>query len=118
MSIVNVSQSNIYPKYKNLQEWINDSKNAYIGRSGVMCIDGKKIFRQGSIFGNPFKIGQDGTRDDVIKKYKQHIEKKLKESDDLKKQLIELNGKTLGCWCKPEKCHGDVLLELIDKCSK
>jgi hypothetical protein len=31
------------------------------------------------------------------------------------KQLRELKGKELGCWCKPNKCHGDILLELIDK---
>ena len=28
---------------------------------------------------------------------------------------IELKGKTLGCWCKPDPCHGDVLAELADK---
>ena len=26
--------------------------------------------------------------------------------------LHELEGKTLGCWCKPEKCHGDILIKL------
>ena len=24
--------------------------------------------------------------------------------------LLELKGKTLGCWCKPEDCHGDILV--------
>jgi hypothetical protein len=30
-------------------------------------------------------------------------------------QLIKLKGKNLGCWCKPDKCHGDILLEIINK---
>jgi hypothetical protein len=26
-----------------------------------------------------------------------------------------LRGKVLGCFCKPRPCHGDVLLEFVDK---
>lgn len=37
------------------------------------------------------------------------------EGKHLLNDLDELKGKILGCWCKPEKCHGDILLELIDK---
>ena len=29
-------------------------------------------------------------------------------------RIQELEGKVLGCWCKPQDCHGDVLVELID----
>ncbi len=65
---------------------------------------------RGSIWGNPFKIGTHGTREKVIEKYKQHI---LSRSD-LLKRLPELKGNRLGCYCKPQKCHGDVLVELIE----
>jgi hypothetical protein len=34
---------------------------------------------------------------------------------ELLAQLSELRGKTLGCYCKPEACHGDVLADLADK---
>ena len=34
------------------------------------------------------------------------------------KQLISMKGKRLGCWCYPDACHGDVLLELIDMYTK
>lgn len=37
------------------------------------------------------------------------------KNEELLQQLPELKGKTLGCWCKPGKCHGDILLELIKK---
>jgi Domain of unknown function (DUF4326) len=42
---------------------------------------------------------------------------KLLASPLLLSQLHELKDKTLGCWYKPDKCHGDVLVELVDKMS-
>jgi Domain of unknown function (DUF4326) len=39
----------------------------------------------------------------------------LSNQPGLLKQIHELKDKTLGCWCKPEPCHGDVLIELADK---
>lgn len=64
-----------------------------------------------SIWGNPFVIGKDGTREEVIKKYRKYILNNI----ELKKQLKYLKGKVLGCWCKPKVCHGDVLAELANK---
>jgi hypothetical protein len=61
-----------------------------------------------SIWGNPFIIGEDGTRSQVIAKYRAWI----LEQPYLIAKLPELTGKTLGCWCKPNACHGDVLVEL------
>jgi len=62
-----------------------------------------------SKWGNPFVIGKDGTREEVIEKYRAYILKK----PELLACLVELKGKTLGCFCKPLPCHGDVLVELI-----
>ncbi len=70
--------------------------DVYIGRPGP--------------WGNPFSIGQDGSRKEVIEKYRNWILKKPK----LLAKLGELRGKTLGCWCAPKACHGDVLIELIN----
>lgn len=62
-----------------------------------------------SILGNPFVIGKDGTRIDVISKFEQYARsnnkvmqaiKTLKESD------------VIGCWCKPQACHVDVIIKL------
>jgi hypothetical protein len=65
-----------------------------------------------SKWGNPFKIGRDGSREEVIHKYKDMITANVQ----LLKQIpVELKGKSLGCWCKPYPCHGDVLAELADK---
>lgn len=62
-----------------------------------------------SKWGNPFAIGVDGTRDDVIRKYEEY----LVNSPDLLNQIKELEDKVLGCWCAPNKCHGDVLIKYL-----
>lgn len=64
---------------------------------------------RGSKWGNPYRIGVDGNRDDVIGKYRWWIA----EQPFLLDALGELRGKRLGCYCKPERCHGDVLRELV-----
>lgn len=61
-----------------------------------------------SKWGNPFTIGKDGTREQVIAKYR----KWLKTQSHLLASLSELRGKVLGCWCSPLACHGDVLAKL------
>lgn len=66
---------------------------------------------RGGIWGNPFKIGSDGTRDEVIEKYREWIV----TQQELMRLLPTLRGKVLACWCRPLKCHADVLIELLDK---
>ncbi len=66
--------------------------------------------RRGSVWGNPYVIGKDGDRETVIRKYREY----LLSNPTLLAQLPELEGKTLGCWCAPKPCHGDVLVELLE----
>lgn len=61
-----------------------------------------------SKWSNPFVIGRDGEKEEVVKKYKEWILGQQNLLDD----LHELDGKTLGCWCNEKPCHGDVLIEL------
>jgi hypothetical protein len=66
-----------------------------------------------SIWGNPFKIGKDGTREEVIDQYRNYI--LLAIGIDMREKIKrELKGKVLVCWCKPEACHGDVLVEIAE----
>jgi hypothetical protein len=60
---------------------------------------------------NPFRVGRDGTRLEVIAKYEAY----LRGRPDLMAALHELRGKRLGCWCHPRPCHGDVLARLADE---
>lgn len=63
-----------------------------------------------SRWGNPYLIGRDGNRSEVIALYKLY----LLDNTELMNALPELKGKVLGCYCKPAECHGDVLEELAN----
>jgi hypothetical protein len=64
-----------------------------------------------SKWGNPFVIGRDGTRDEVIAKYRAWIVRQ----PSLISALPELRGKNLVCWCAPQRCHAEVLIELANR---
>lgn len=61
-----------------------------------------------SPWGNPFRIGKDGTREEIIQKFKEFYE----GCTDFRQQVkAELKNKILGCYCAPLPCHGDILAE-------
>ena len=74
-----------------------DPERVYIGR--------------GSVYGNPFKIYKDGTREEVIKMYGHYLEAHPGLVAHIK---TELKGKDLVCFCAPLPCHGDILLEIAN----
>lgn len=114
MSVVNCKVAFIRQDgYSDLRAWVADPQNVYVGRAGVVFVEKQRFPKEASIFCNPFKVGKDGTRDEVIQKYRTYMEGRLASDPALVEQLRALRGKRLGCWCKPEACHGDVLLELI-----
>ena len=67
-----------------------------------------------SIFGNPFHIGRDGTREEVIAKYRACAVERMATDPKFAAAVHGLRGKRLGCFCAPLPCHGDVLVELAD----
>ena len=81
-----------------------------------------------SILGNPFHIGKDGTREQVIKKYRDYIWNCIQVVDELNRigEIEDINNLSdeysetskfpelkLGCHCKPEPCHGDIVIKAI-----
>jgi hypothetical protein len=64
----------------------------------------------GSPLANPFRPGRDGTRAEVVARYREY----LLSRPDLMALLPGLRGKRLGCWCAPEPCHAEVIAELAD----
>jgi len=70
------------------------------------------IGRGRGIWGNPYKIGPDGTREEVLQKYRAYL---LASPNLLAQARRELRGRRLGCFCKPLACHGDILAELVDQ---
>lgn len=121
MAVVNVKVTYIRPKYNNLKEWVEDFNNEYIGRAGVVFVDSERFPKLGSIWANPFRIKRSKdldavakSRAHVLRKYERYIVELLDANPKMVQLLLELRGKTLGCWCAPEPCHGDILLKLIE----
>ena len=84
--------------------WLADPLNIWVGRGNGAAEDVG--------FGNPFKIGRDGTREHVIDLYKKTCIPKIAKNDKLLHKLK--NAKQILCGCmKNEPCHGDLLLELV-----
>ncbi len=115
-SVVNVRAQNIRPRYSNLKEWMEDPKNSYIGRGGTVFIGDRSFSYPGSKWGNPFKPSKHNTKEQRIRQYEEYIRERI-ERESLQKELLSMKGKVLGCWCKPEGCHGDVLVRLIEELS-
>jgi hypothetical protein len=66
-----------------------------------------------SVFENKFPVKKYGL-DEAIALYKKDLHVKIiMEPEVWIPRLLELRGKTLGCWCSPQKCHGDVLVDLV-----
>ncbi len=70
-----------------------------------------KYIGRGSPFGNEFRIGVDGSRDEVIDLY---IAKHANDTAFLERVRQELAGFHLVCHCKPKRCHGDWLLSIAN----
>ena len=75
---------------------------------------------RGSKWGNPYTHISDketlakyvvGSREEAMLKYREYLE----SNEELLNSLHELDGKIIGCFCKPLSCHGDILLEFLTK---
>lgn len=92
--VINIKRE---PEYKGLK---STAEYEYIGR--------------GSYWGNPYSMYEDGEdRDEVIRKYKYDFDFE-KFPNKEKKEVYKLAGKRLGCFCKPNSCHGDVLADFLN----
>ena len=109
---------------------LGDDTNALLGVSARPIIivnkhhgkSGEYIGR-GSPLGNPFVIGKDGSREQVIAKYRvwlnEQIMRKnpvvLDELNRLGNKAIDEKGLALQCFCYPKPCHGEVIKEKLVK---
>lgn len=86
--------------------------DVYIGRAGK---------GQDGYFGNPIqfnekcpecgRIHKDNStgREELVECYRYWFWRKIKNDPEFKRRIEELKGKTLGCFCKPKPCHGDII---------
>ena len=75
-------------------------------------------------FGNPFRVGRDGQRDQCVHRFRVWLETGMNfgcpDATDARRawmldNLSTLKGKRLGCFCSPSRCHGDVLAALANE---
>ena len=87
-----------------------DSNEVYIGRGGTLDL------------GNPIARGRDcpvcgmvhHDNGSTLPCYKQYLSDRLITDAPFKELVKSLQGKTLMCFCKPNPCHGDVLVEATE----
>lgn len=82
-----------------------ESYDVYIGRPGK---------GQDGYFGNPFRLEYDELRGSTIERYKKWFYKRINEDHDFREAIHKLEGKVLGCFCKPQACHGDVIVNYLE----
>ena len=64
-------------------------------------------------WGNPFSIGKDGSRAEIIAKYRRNLWREIKTGQISIAELASLAGRDLVCHCVPHACHAEVLLQAI-----
>jgi hypothetical protein len=65
-------------------------------------------------FGNPFAMHGEADRPKVISDFRGYFYKRLQDDPEFKAKVETLRGETLGCFCKPKACHGDVYVEYFE----
>lgn len=83
--------------------WMHDSKYVYIGRAGAGFA---------GTWGNPYVLRFEKHRDKILELYTWWLSRQ--DAEYLAK-MDSLWGKTLVCFCKPKACHGDVIVDYVDR---
>lgn len=89
----------------NIYHHVPTDNDVYIGRAGK----GKDGY-----FGNPFRLGPDGDRQEVIMKYFEYLIERLATDKEFSSRILQLKDKNLVCFCAPKTCHGDIIARLLD----
>lgn len=81
------------------------SYDVYIGRAG---------HGQDGYFGNPIRLEHEGQREEVLQKYEAYFYDRIQKDPEFRSRIHALKGKTLGCFCKPKLCHGDIIADYVN----
>jgi len=87
-----------------------------VGQRGITYVGRSCMGWRASALGNPFRIGADGDRKEVIEKYRVWLYGQVKMKGAAYLELMRLVKRyqrnediVLGCWCYPEQCHAEVI---------
>ena len=108
------------PDWRERQEYMPETKvvnlknepyDVYIGRPGK---------GQLGYFGNRHPIGWcvrcnvEHKRGEAIAAYAKDFAKRIVEDEEFRRNVLDLKGKRLGCFCSPARCHGDIIKDWLD----
>lgn len=79
--------------------------DVYIGRPGR----GERGY-----FGNPYPLSPNEQRGATLEKFRTYFFGRLKSDSLFRIRVEQLKGKTLGCFCKPKPCHGDIIADYLN----
>ena len=79
-----------------------------------MAVEDKVYIGRGSPWGNMYEIGKHGDRDEVIDMYREWFHEKIKTDPEFEKETLKLKDKALVCYCKPLRCHGEIIVQWLD----
>jgi hypothetical protein len=103
---------------------VNGKVDGFVGKDKIYIGRTNKNFPH-SPLANQYAIGFDGERDQVIELYRRWLWYQVNigehNPNGAFKELLSIarlvksgNPVTLTCYCKPEKCHGDVIVSCIN----
>lgn len=110
--------------YEHLKDWMSLKSNLYVGRAGRVFITKEVETEDGEVvkekyvfhypkskWGNPYSLKEGYTLAESIRLYHLYL-----LENDLLKDLHELKGKTLGCFCdQSHVCHAKELSDLLNQ---
>jgi len=72
------------------------------------------------VLGNPYVIGHDGSRHDVVDQYRAWLREQYRHDGAVRRALRQLamryltdGALTLICWCAPQPCHAEVIRDAV-----
>ena len=68
--------------------------------------------------GNPYALSDGYSREEFIQRYREDFHERLETDEEFRKAVEDLHGETLACYCKPDACHGDVIIEYLHQPDK
>lgn len=92
-------------KVVNIKDKPTPHYDVYIGRAN------KWFGLEASKWANPYVLKKEEARGSTLERYEAYV----RSRPDLMAALPELEGKVLGCYCKPKPCHGDILIKLLNE---
>lgn len=96
------------------QNWLAETKVVNIHKDAYDVYIGRAGKGQDGYFGNPFKLKEGSKKGSTIGLYRDYFHKRMLNDPEFKQKILSLKGKTLGCFCKPNDCHGDVIAEYLN----